>query len=95
MDDDNVVEIFTKQPVDRRKKPSNQTKIVMDRMTQVLTESPQRSIIIVTIDETGEYLSDFLVQSDDFSKMCIVLRSLADEMSDRAMGFEDLDEDDI
>jgi hypothetical protein len=35
----------------------------------------------------------FLLQPDDFSKMCIVLGSLADEMSDHALGFEDLEEE--
>jgi len=89
---ENVVEIFTKQPVDRRKKPSNQTKIVMDRMSKIFVDHPARSIIIVSIDEKGEYFADFIVQPDDSSKMCVVLRSLADEMSDHALGVEDLEE---
>jgi hypothetical protein len=42
--------------------------------------------------ENGEYITDYFVQSEDFDKSCIVLGSLADEMSDLSLGFEDIEE---
>jgi hypothetical protein len=86
-----VIDIFTKQPVDKRKKTSNLVKTVLDRMTQHAETQPQRSVLIVMIGENGEYITDYFVQSEDFDKSCIVLGSLADEMSDLSLGFEDIE----
>jgi len=87
-----VIDIFTKQPIDKRKKTSNLVKTVLDRMTQHAETQPQRSVLIVMIGENGEYITDYFVQSEDFDKSCIVLGSLADEMSDLSLGFEDIEE---
>lgn len=89
---ENVVDIFTKEPIDRRKKASNQVRVVMDRMASYAEKHPQRSIMIVMIDDKGEYITDYIVQSEDFATMCVVLGSVADEMSDLSLGFEDLEE---
>lgn len=89
---ENVVDIFTKETIDRRKKASNQVRVVMDRMVSYAEKHPQRSIMVVMIDEKGEYVTDYFVQAEDFDKSCIVLGALADEMSDLSLGFEDLED---
>lgn len=89
---DNVLDIFTKQPVDRRKKKSNLVRTVLDRMTDLAQEIPHRSVVVIMIDEHGEYITDYFVQPNDFDKTCIVLGALADEMSDLSLGFEDLED---
>lgn len=89
---ENVVDIFTKEPIDRRKKASNQVMLVAGRMISYAEEHPQRSIMIVMIDEKGEYITDYFVQAEDFDKSCIVLGALADEMSDLSLGFDDLED---
>jgi len=87
-----VIDIFTKQRIDKRKKTANLVKEVIDRMTAHAENQPQRSVLIVMIGENGEYITDYFVQSEDFDKSCIVLGSLADEMSDLSLGFEDIEE---
>lgn len=96
MDDgekENVVDIFTKNKIDKRKKPSNQIKLILDRFAEFLDKSPQRSIVICSVDDKGERMTDYLVLPDDFDKMCILLGTIADEMSDLSMGFVDLEDE--
>lgn len=96
MDDgekENVVDIFTKNKIDKRKKPSNQIKLVLDRFAEFLDANPQRSIVICSIDDKGEHMTDYIVHHEDFDKACVLLGTISDEMSDLSMGFVDLEED--
>lgn len=88
---ENVVDIFTKKPVDRRKKRSNQARTVLNRMLSHSDDIELRSVLIVAIDKTGEHVVDYLVEADDFSKSCVILGILSDEMSDLCLGISDLE----
>lgn len=90
---ENVIDMFTKEKVDRRKTPSNQIKGVFDRMISYSMECRLRSVVIVAIDENGQHVTDYLVIPEDFSKSCVVLGAISDEMSDLSLGYEDLEEE--
>lgn len=92
-DEENVVDLFTKNKVDRRKKPSNQVQVVLARYAEFLAKTPSRSIVICSIDDNGEHMTDFIVHHEDFSKMCVLLGTVSDEMSDHSMGFVDVEEE--
>lgn len=87
------IDIFTKQPIDRRKKPSNLVKLVMDRAISYMGDKPYRSIVVALVDADGMHITDYIVQPEDFAQMCVVLGALADEMSDLSLGYEDLEEE--
>lgn len=87
----NVIDIFTKNPIDKRFKRSNLVRTVLDRMGDVVEDVAHRSVVVIVIDNDGEHLTDYFVQPEDFAKMCVILGNLSDEMSDRSMGIEDLD----
>lgn len=86
------IDIFTKEPIDRRKKPSNLVRMVMERIATYTGEKPYRSIVVALIDAEGQHITDYIVQSEDFAAMCVVLGSVADEMSDLSLGFDDLED---
>lgn len=86
------IDIFTKEPIDKRRKPSNLVRMVMERMATYTGEKPYRSIVVALIDSDGQHVTDYIVQPEDFAQMCIVLGSVSDEMSDLSLGFDDLEE---
>jgi hypothetical protein len=86
------IDIFTKEPIDKRRKPSNLVRMVMERMATYTGEKPYRSIVVALIDAEGQHITDYIVQPEDFAPMCVVLGALADEMSDLSLGLEDLED---
>ena len=90
---DNVLDISTRKPLVKRKRAKqNKISLEMKRLEGFAREYKIKSYAIVMIAEDGEIIIGHDAEESHSSKVATGLWSLFNEMSERALGFEDLDD---
>lgn len=90
---DNVLDISTRKPLEKRKRTRlNKAQLFLKEVIEAIEGENYPSIAIAMIDESGEHVTYHIVEESHFAAMCVVLGSMADEMSDLSLGFEDIED---
>ena len=90
---DNVLDISTGKPLEKRRRAKlSRAERFLKEVLKDINGDKYVSVAIALIDENGDHITCHFVDPKHLAPMCVVLGNVADEMSDRALGFEDLDD---
>ena len=90
---DNVLDISTRKPLEKRKRAKyNKAQKYLKDVIDAIEGETYVSVSVCLIDKENEHMTYFDVEPEHFAVMCVALGSMADEMGDLSLGFDDLED---
>jgi len=79
-----VINIFTKKKVDRRKTRSNQIRDRLNMLADMAHQGEYKSYCIVMMTADNEEITDYIIEPENMAQIALEMEALTEEVKDVA-----------